>query len=60
MNEGQVTMTDKQIYTCLDCKHHIYEETWDGEEEFIYSECELDHETSPFCEIECEVFEYDR
>lgn len=53
-------MTDKQIYTCLGCKHHIYEETWNGEEDFICSECELDHETSPFCEIKCEDFEYDR
>lgn len=53
-------MTDKQKHICFDCKHHICKEEWLGEEQFIYSECMLQHETSPIWEIECEDFEYDR
>ena len=53
-------MTDKQKYTCFDCKHHLYEEDWNGEEEFMITECLLGNEPSFFDEFECEDFEYDR
>ena len=53
-------MTDKQKHICFDCKHHICKEEWRGEEEFIRSECMLEHKTSPIWEIKCEDFEYDR
>lgn len=49
-------MTDKQKYICFDCKHHTCKEEWHGEEEFIFSECMLGHETSPIWEIKCEDF----
>ena len=53
-------MVDEQKHICFDCKHHICKEERLGEEEFIYSECMLEHETSPIWEIKCEDFELDR
>ena len=51
-------MTDKQNHICFDCKHHIFEVEWFGEEDFIAdSERMLGHKTSPIWEIECEDFE---
>ena len=54
-------MIDNQEYICFECKHHICEKIWNGEEEeFVFLECSLGHETSPIWEIKCEDFEYDR
>jgi hypothetical protein len=55
-----MTKNNEEKHTCFDCKHHIYEESWNGEEEFICAECSLGNEPSFFDEFECEDFENDR
>lgn len=57
LENEQEPMTEKQKHTCFDCKHHYYEEEWNGEEEFMITECLLGNEPLFFDEFECEDFE---
>ena len=50
-------MTDKQKHTCFDCKHYYYGKDWNGEEDFMITECLLGNESSFFDEFECKDFE---